>query len=1435
MSKRDSTSHQIQIPKNSYTAFRLRYCSALELYNTSTVVFLGNFPPAWILDKKSVLLAKIYRLDNVKSHEIKNIERKTLDRFEDAVPTKLSKGTHGLTPNIVSDHLSIKERITSKILNKITTDNEKSASGLSEERVHDFLQKTAETDYPNLLNFKCPRANGKLTLKNNDSFSEKNESTSTFDIPRQHFQKENIKFHHRFNSAMYSSGSGSGPDSGSDQDSDPDSFNDNHKSNSETNIPTNINLRSTSTQLDEFLKKPVIERQQILRNEINNVMLSLQKTVDSEISMNKSDNESYASYTTASEIPLDTVNTSNDTGLEPTKYKKVVAFSSIQERAYPKSLSNESHVFPEKTLKKQAPIPFFESQPIYALLSDEGDLKPNLDYSFDKSYFIIDDDENDKYNYLKTKTLGAKLGLSEKQETKSRKKKVEKILQHFQTGEIIKMEKMLVTVSLTDNITLNSESKKSARILERWKEYIAVVRATDDTDYPAIIQFYKTNKIFKRDDTLNVKNEIYKGAVERERTRDANMNGFEFENTKEVVIQNLNEGDDDDDNNATLSIDDSHNLTLQRTITNVLGKEKPIKNTLKKTKSCLDENKNFKTSSKEMAENLYKSSKGEGCHFSLVLSRLDTHISFANLLDKSIRISKEKKSCKIEYTLLAHSTTSAIIWLSFLRQLLIPKSLNQCKQATMLITIPDLNISFTILGAKSLFYSLVKENTTGSDYIMVKFRNDGYQFPKLGSFEKLLDMISKQIDKLEKNNKIPEDQETKRFVSKIKNDRTFLALTFRKYDRLEWILGENESLLEILWNLFGSSYELELREFQHEAHVLSDNSLIEPLPIEGFVVKLSNRKGSLKSTLGRQYYKLLYAFTVENLLFFQKFYNAVPVIPSNDLSQRNLISPAGDVLNLKQLEKSSSFKPQVYRSVVYPLTEHHIEWLNPNTTPEEYYEKDLNALYEAERRACMISNAHAVIDLCKISDIRLVPKKDISVIVKRLNITTWGHLKKDYESSTFTADKELGSNEDENNDEYVENCLDLKFVDGSSLRLQLCTKSIRNAWAKNLGKLSEYWILKRKEDLDRHILLKERNLSLMNSNDENYESLVAKESETSCSKWELSKAYTDSQFYSISSYALDKPVLMEGYIYCKKFKSKQYQTFYAVLSPGFLILYEIFNRSKTSRVARPSTYYVKYATISLTSCYVFSSSGKIHPENHNPIFFNSSSYLHCLPRIYADGWRSSESMNERSFTLWFGSKSIMMKNIKKTKGSELNSERHGGKFKVSSKDNSDIQTSCDFDSTPSEDDESESETEGEDEVGVNTDRTKKGKFHFTRLKKVNHKKKTKVNQIPEINNYYGDSEHSFTSDDESSSESDVENIAAVDYESDRNMLDFSKLSMTNKASAIGVLKTITRLGVSGRALAFLARSRVERDLWVTRLMTEVERFSESRNNDIQLV
>ncbi|TID20389.1 hypothetical protein CANINC_003634 [Pichia inconspicua] len=1365
----------MRLPRESYTVYRLRYGNAEELFLTSRVVFLGKIPNVWLMDKKSVLLNNIYRLRAIT--EAKNLlaEKITTENFESLVhkddeilrvagtPNDNTEITYTLEEIKKTKH---KPKITSFLLNlkhreKVTKSKPSNDSKLSIPAI--VLDSSTEQ---------------KLKCISDDTLGR----TTYFSTPRESIELENTEFCKLFV-----------PDENYNHVVDDDNDSDvvaktqdfisavhlKHSKISEGQMKdeclpsrTDLYVKNLSNDIanhsdyspDDFSNKTLSEKQEILRIEINNAMIALhqQNHIDSQEMQESSSSSSSSSddtfYTAHEQIdPRITFDDSdidfNATATENDNFSGIQNLKPSNSSTYLLGSSNQ-----KCQLNEQNPIP--------ATLEDHTVYKE--DRCTIESPFYIDDKSAETYRILKSNSLATKFASTMETRIAERKKRLSLILKRFEKGEIIKIEKMLVMSYSRDKVGLDSHSGTKKE--EKWREYIVVVRATGDIEYPAMIQLYKTNRIVKRDAFFHLKDRLFEDSTD-------NKNSRSYVDNADADHFHSSSGGEDVEDNTTIT--DTNNHT-SKSMKSVFTKLKPKKDG-KKESSSKQKKSNDKTNDKT-EEILKGRTVGKLAVSTIVISKFDTEISFANLLDKSIQINKTKGSRVFSYIFLAHSTTSAMTWISFLQQLLDPRDTGAINNNSLMINIPVLNVSLDIIGEKALLDFIMQEQIHSSEFLSVRYHNQGYRFEKPEIFGFILELLKKRLTRLEDANVLSKDNSTREFLDKLYLNEARLALAFKRYDRLEWILGENKSLVQTLWNCIGSTYDLEIREYKHDTHHIL-HKVLEPPPIEGFVVKLSDKFGRLTTTLGKHYFKLFYAFTSDNILFFQNFYRAVPAFPttSDRVSPNTFISASGEVHEIELLEKSAKFSSTVFASSPYPLEGNHIAWLTPETTLSEYHERDEYALYDAERRTGLISGAHSMIDLTKVVDVRKVAKDNVSPLLKTSANLIWG----------------INSNTDsEGENDFQQNCFELVTVDQTVVRLNVCTKKTRDEWIYRLKEISQYWSLKKSQELKKINDLRDKNLALLNTTDDQFEYVVASQVMNLTSKQEFSRAQADSEIYSISSYVLDKPILQCGYVYCRLMRGKQFEKLYAVLSPGFIVLYKVYNRSKTSRVAKNAAYYKKVRTIPLSTCYVFSQVGRSHSAYMSTIEIDSKVDYSGIPRVYNDGWRSSEPPVQRLFTVWVGSKKVVIKDRKEKKSRQ--STHHNVKVMDVHSNSTMIQSSSENESGSSDNE--------QDSVGM--------KFGKTLKRTISNTTKfgEKVNN--EVNKHEKD---------------------GPEPEMDEHTEFKSVPADEERISPIEILKTRSKLGVAGEGFLFLVRSRIERDIWVTRLMTEIERFSSIRNNDITIV
>ncbi|ODV96687.1 hypothetical protein PACTADRAFT_24532, partial [Pachysolen tannophilus NRRL Y-2460] len=671
---------------------------------------------------------------------------------------------------------------------------------------------------------------------------------------------------------------------------------------------------------------------------------------------------------------------------------------------------------------------------------------------------------------------------------------------NFQNGSIIKVEKMLVLVktslsSICHTVAVSGLMENEGcdtRVVERWKEYIVVVRSTGDLENPLYIQFYRNRKIPEK--------------------QTSQKNEFDFK------------------------------LNIHTSI-----------------------------------------------------------VKFYSSLDKTISITmKNSENGSYMFYILRTSTqSSAIRWHSFFQEILGYKVKSKLR-----LDLPELDVSMNISIPYCDFERIIKEGQRRKEEFEILVKNKGYKVEQIAFSDYLINIIAKNL------------KECNLYHEKIKfleyQDHLF-SFAWKHYDRLEWIFGENQNLLYGKWSM-GSTHTLEFRSAKHyPTTVLTTEGrhVSEPIPIEGFLGRLTSRSGKdISSFLKKPIFKLKYFYTNDNMLMFCKPSRAIPPLPES-------IDFESCFQNGERLKEVINSMPAIYQKNPFKLDDNdHIEWLKPGMSKAEFIQKDRHALQEMERKISAVTRADGLIDMCQIIQVKSVPVSEIKNIIKTASSLLWTS------SPTHVNDMNL-----------VDACFDIILNDGGIIRLQAPSRSIKYEWIAKLIQMRDYWIQRKKDDLSRLMRVRQKNMEILHAS-EYVESTISH----STPKWETSRGIADSYIYNVSGTALSRCVVMSGILYQKPKKHSVFTKYFVVLCPGFIILYSMFKRNHSGFV-KSTTDYRHYLTIPVHESYVYSGMNTtLDLLDRNEEFDEIHPGHYSLPRIYPDFWKSSEEESERCFTLWFGTK-----------------------------------------------------------------------------------------------------------------------------------------------------------------------------------------------------
>lgn len=559
------------------------------------------------------------------------------------------------------------------------------------------------------------------------------------------------------------------------------------------------------------------------------------------------------------------------------------------------------------------------------------------------------------------------------------------------------------------------------------------------------------------------------------------------------------------------------------------------------------------------------------------------------------------------YILRCRTLCSSGKWHDFLQKTLGMKTIPE----KVSLRVPEADVSLNVALTKKLIDELFSLEAKESEKLKVCILPRGYrvfQYPLIryitvAVFEELKRAgLMEVLKRWEKANMI-------------------LGCNFKHYDMIQWCPGHRSNLLRGTYALF-KSHILEYRPYVHcPRAVINDDggTLVEPQPVEGFLIRLTNRYGLEKNAVRKYCLKPSYFFTSDNLLFFMASFKATPPLPLEALFD--------DATCKKDIEGANRILqnlPEVYEQDPYPLDlNSHIKWLNDKLGDSEFDSKDLYAFKCFNRRIVQILKSEGLLDMSLIKEVHQGTLVDIQGCEIKYQVFN-------------AAKKSFWQMDNETIDDTAASVIFIVTISGLVLKLLAPNPTVCKEWVARLRQLVNYWKAKQLSDTEKMWHLKIQNLMNLKISEEE-ESNISENSP----KWLTDRGVTNPTIYNVNALSVLRPLLHKGILYQKPKRHATFCKYLVVLLPRFLMLYNCFNRSTTG-FAKAVIDYNHYLTIPIEDCYIYSGA-TTEPDllKRDRTFDELNPGSHTLPRAYGDGWRSTENETSRCFTLWFGKKRAM--------------------------------------------------------------------------------------------------------------------------------------------------------------------------------------------------
>ncbi|KAH9871062.1 hypothetical protein J1614_006636 [Plenodomus biglobosus] len=592
---------------------------------------------------------------------------------------------------------------------------------------------------------------------------------------------------------------------------------------------------------------------------------------------------------------------------------------------------------------------------------------------------------------------------------------------------------------------------------------------------------------------------------------------------------------------------------------------------------------------------------GKKAAYEVQLGRKTSKVNMYSSLDKSMVVTATGRRETLIFIMQARTASNASEWYTFLRNIL-----GWRRSTDLQINIPDMSLSVRIANPFEKLEASQNEvqNAENTEEAMIKTMEEEQAVAG--------ELIRRCLEQLH------DAPEWRGVLEEWMKDQR-IGLAWKRYDRLEWIHGANER------KMYGTiamlkSHDLELRPKTHYPTTAvtrkKHKTLVEPVPVEGFLIRLTGQQGRAKR-LGLMYHKQLYFASHDQYFVFSRPTKATPPPPPR--------LPASDNAAVPPPQAVKDSIPESWAVNPFAMKDNQIEWLleGHSGTTEARRLHDQDAADEAQRKEQNLLNSDGYINL---ADVVKVRKAIIGASPVDEDLEDGSDV--DFDEEVDESTREDGASKEID----IDRTFELVMKNGLIIRLQAADKARRKEWIQHLRALVKYWRHRTASDIALYKSTRSRNLSALNI-DEEGEAMMGQFAR----KWEVTQSFASPQLYNMCGIACCRSIHMSGMLYRKPRIHAPFTRCSVMLSAGTLIMFRDVLRSRVGKQLA-HIHHERIANLDLKDCYIYS--GLLTESDllyQNQTFDANKPGHHALPRIYLeDGWTSTDEDVMTTFVIWHG-------------------------------------------------------------------------------------------------------------------------------------------------------------------------------------------------------
>ncbi|KAF9433355.1 hypothetical protein BGZ76_009563 [Entomortierella beljakovae] len=217
------------------------------------------------------------------------------------------------------------------------------------------------------------------------------------------------------------------------------------------------------------------------------------------------------------------------------------------------------------------------------------------------------------------------------------------------------------------------------------------------------------------------------------------------------------------------------------------------------------------------------------------------------------------------------------------------------------------------------------------------------------------------------------------------------------------------------------------------------------------------------------------------------------------------------------------------------------------------------------------------------------------------------------------------------------NIIEIEMQDGKScVRFRAYSPEAAKLWCDQINKLSEYWRLRKRQDVKDHLAVRQGNSAHLSTTDDDEYRVTIGGGGITIQEWDNERSAVSPEIWNWCVANGCRSITKSGFLYIKLNAIQMFRKMFVILTEGFLMVFHPYSRSGFTGTVIPSAACELVGIYSLKDIYIYSGHFSDADTNHG-----TNDESESLPRFFADGLIVDDPDEDCTFSVWRGQRKKM--------------------------------------------------------------------------------------------------------------------------------------------------------------------------------------------------